>query len=145
MDGQVTKVDQLKLLIEATRMLSSSNICPESPRDFRHWWALVKHSHLHGFLYVGFEQGKLSLVTVGYRVKDISKNLGDVLPDNEEGDILYVPLLVSKSMDKFQVLKMLHFYLKDNPNVREVAYHDRGTNHIKHFMLRRNHVQVKES
>ena len=136
----MTKLDQFKLLIEATQIFRNSGICPESPRSFNHWWAIVKNSHIRGFLYVGMDNGHIDLVSVGYRVKEITNDINKEIPLNEEGNVLYVPLLVSKSLDKWKVLKIFRFYLSQNPDVNCLAYYDHNSDNLKQFNLRRYHV-----
>lgn len=139
----MTKLDQLKLLITCARMLSDSYICPDSPRNFDHWWRIVKYSHLHGFLYTGFCNGGIDLVVVGYRVPEVTQDTGNKLPLKEEGDTLYVPLMVSKSKDLLKPLRMLRYYLSQNPDVKEIAYSYRGTDKLKRFHLRSRDVEAK--
>ena len=139
----MTKLDQLKLLITCAKMLSNSYICPESPRNFDHWWKIVKFTHTHGWLFVGFDNKEIYLVAVAYKVPEVDAHTGDELPIVEGGDIVYVPLMVSTSKDKLKPLRMLRYYLSQNPDVKEIAYSYRGTNRIKRFTLRSQDGKIK--
>ena len=145
MGGNVipSKSDQIKLLVTATRMIQDSYICPKAPRNFAHWIKIVRFAHPRGYLYIGTEGGELDLVAIGYKVSELPETDKEVLPDVESGNILYVPILVSKSRDRWKVLKLLKYYLQQHPEVDSLAYHYRGTDKIKHFKMKeKSHVVI---
>ena len=119
--------NKIKYLIQATKLLCDSGVCPRSQRVFHFWWETVKFSHKKGYLYLGFDNltHDVDFVAIGFRVKKVFTDTGKVIPNNEEGDILYVPILASKSKDRYKTLKMLSFYKSMN-DVRSIAYRWRG-------------------
>lgn len=136
------KLDQLKLIMQATKVVMDSDVCPESPRRFSEWFRMMMFCHQKGYLFLGFNGNKVDLVAVAYRVPDVDQKTGDVFPEEESGNILYVPIVASISKDKSKLTKLLKFYLKDNPDVSEIAYHYRNSEKLKRFHIRSNHGQA---
>ena len=135
----MTKLDQFKLLMQATKIVMDSGVCPESARIFSDWFRMIMFCHERGYLYLGYKEGKVDLVAIAYRVNEVTDETGDEFPDKEEGNILYVPIVASKSDDKLKLTRLLRFYLKDNPEVTEIAYHYRNSEKLKRFYLRRQY------
>lgn len=145
MDSKVSKVRQLKLLMEVTRLLIDSGVCPKSDRAFSEWFRMVVFCHNHGYLYVGFNGERIDLAVVAYRVPEITSETGNSIPETESGNILYVPMAASKTDDKLKLTRLLRLYVKDNPEVKEISYHYRNSNILKRFHLRSNHGQTIEA
>lgn len=135
----MTKNQQIRYLLNATKLIIDSGVCPESDRDFRSWWEVVKFAHTHGYLYLGFQESVVDLAVICYRIKEFNDKTGLELPETEEGDIAYVPVAASKSNDKLKLYNLLKFYKTTNP-VRQIAYHYRGDiNDLRVHELRSNH------
>lgn len=131
MGGKVTTMaksevsKRIRALVDATKLLVESGVCPKSPRVFHYWWDTVQYAHKKGYLYLGFNGDDVDLVGIGFRTKSVDKYTGDSLPEKESGDILYVPVLASKSKDKLKLIKMLRYYMSIN-KVNKIAYRWRG-------------------
>ena len=119
------KLDKIKLLIQATKLFCDSGVCPKTQRTFHYWWDFVKFCHKKGYLYLGMSNNKVDLAAVGFRANKVTKNTGKIIPKEESGDILYVPVLSSVSSDKMKIFKMLKYYMSKN-NVSKIAYRWRG-------------------
>lgn len=136
----MNKTEQIRKLIEITKLLVRSGVCPQASRNFADWWKFVKFAHQKGYLYVGFDaDGDIDIVVVGYKVENLDESVGKNLPVNESGNILYVPILTSRSKDRLKMKKMLNAYLDNNPSVHQIAYRWRGKfNDLRTKILRRS-------
>ena len=122
----MSKLTQSQLLLKAFFLVIKSGIFPET--SLRQWPGILLFLHKKGFLFVGFEKEEPVVVAAAYRVKKKPKEFPKNYPEKEEGDILYVPWLVSFADDKFLPIKLMHRYLKTNPDIKTVAFHDHSEN-----------------
>lgn len=97
----------------------------------------LAYLHCKNWLYYSQENGKLVTVIGAYRIKEFNKEKITVMPEEEEGDILFIPINASTSKDKLIYRKLLKGYLEENPNVNELIFHDRNSNEIKRYPLKR--------
>lgn len=111
-------------LIQAYELLVKERPYPD--RDYKYYAKLILFTHDRGYLYFGKEEGKVKAVAIAYRVKDLENN--KEIPEEDDGDILFVPMLVSKARNKRIPLKMLRVALKMNPGIKEVKYMRRVKN-----------------
>lgn len=143
MDSEMSKLNQLKRLMEITHLVMKSGVCPESPRKFSEWFSLIREAHRLGYLYVGFCDDAIDLAVIAYRVSELNDKTGDDLPKEESGNILYVSIASSISKDRLKMTRLLRVYLEDNPSVEEIAYHNHGK--LKRFHLRSRYGQTIEA
>ena len=123
MDG---KINESQLILMAFQLVIDSGCCPETtPAE---WLKLLWYMHKKGWLYVVFEEDKLSLVVGAYRIPEFDETKADILPTEESGNILYVPFLVSFENDKLLLKKVLDSYLKHFPNITEIVFYERNNN-----------------
>lgn len=91
-----------------------------------------------GWLYTSSVEGKLKAVICAYKIKE-----GDSLtqmPIKEEGNILYVPFVLSieKNVNLFHIIReSCKLYLEENPEVEEIILEDKN-NQIKRYKLGEN-------
>jgi len=96
-------------------------------KSFEEWFKICRYCHEKGFLYVGFgKNDKIDVAVIAYRVKRIEDAIGDTIPAKEEGNILYVQSCASISKDKLNLSRMMHWYLRNNRHIKEVAFHNRN-------------------
>lgn len=120
----MTKKKQLGLLIECAKLLFKSDFYSGQP--FSYYFRLIMKCHKLGYLYVGFENNKIVLVTAGLRIPEIRKELIDNLQEEESGTIAYIPFLVSVSKDRMMPLRMLKKFLPKD--ITEVYFQERNNN-----------------
>ena len=113
---------QSKLLIEAFKLVVKSGLFPDTP--LKEWVPLLLFLHKKGFLWAAFEKDKVVVVCVAYKVKEVPQEFPKNYPDKEEGNILYIPWMISVAEDKFLPKKLLTSYLNRNPGIEEIAFHD---------------------
>lgn len=140
----MSKNQQIRLLRQCAKLLAANKTCNES--SLVKWTKIVFFAHNHGFLYCGFDQkGKIDLACIAYRVTDFEPSDDVMLPDREEGDILHVVAVASKTKDGKKLLRLLKWYLREHPEVSEIAYHHRNSDNHKIFVIRRNHGEEIKS
>jgi len=120
----MSKTKQIQLLLKCVSILSGSGLW-ENP-GASYYWKLVKFAHTHGYLYVGFDGEEIDLVVIAYRVKETTDKAIEVLPEKEDGEILYVLISVSNSKDKLKMNKLRKYFILNNPDVKKIALHHRG-------------------
>lgn len=141
MDGKVMYNDVLRyleinLILKLWTFVSSSQVCPETTLD--EWLKILCYMHEKGWVYNWKKDGKLVCVVGAYRIKEFTESTKDVLPDKEEGDILYIPFAVSEANDPFILKKMLEAYLKkQSVPVKEIILYERNSDEkIRRFKLK---------
>ena len=115
---------QSQLLVKAFMLVVKSGIFPKT--HLREWPAVLLFLHKKGYLFVGFEENEPTVVVCAYRVKEIPKEFPKNYPEKEEGNILYVPWMVSFAKDKLLPKRLMDRYLKMNPDIEKIALHNHG-------------------
>jgi hypothetical protein len=131
---EVKKNLEIRNFLNIYNFVISSGVCPEtSPAE---WFEILTYMHTKGWLYVNFEDKKLSVVIGAYRIKEFDEKSADVMPKKEEGDILFINFAASKSEDKLALKKMLNKYIHFNPRIKEIILYDRNSSEkIKKFKI----------
>lgn len=116
---------QGQLLAKIFGLINESKVCPETtPRE---WVSLLLYLHHKGWLYSSLKGDEVMAVACGYRIPEVIPEFTDVLPREENGNILYVPFYANKDGSRFSALRFLKAYLKDNiANIKEVAFYHKG-------------------
>lgn len=82
---------------------------------------ILMYLHTKGWLYTPLVDGKVQAVVAAYRIKDGSNLMN--LPLKEEGNILYIPFVLSidNNIGMFRIMReIMKSYLNDNPDVTEI-------------------------
>lgn len=131
-------MNQSELLFEIFKLINEKKVCPET--SMKEWVTLLLYLHCKGWLYSSVDKdNNIKLAVAMYRIPEINKKYIDVLPKEEQGNILYIPFYVSDNGNNFTALKLLKQYLKHNKEkIKEVAFHERGDNNkLKRFKVNR--------
>ena len=127
---------QAVLLVRAFKLIVKSGVCPETP--IRDWIKILLFTHKKGYLWASVENNELTVIAAAYRVPNLEEKTLEHFPENEEGDILYVPWMASVAKDKMLPKKVLTRYLEKHPEVNEVAFIDWNDNEkMKRFKLKK--------
>ncbi|MCM8775086.1 MAG: hypothetical protein NC930_01835 [Candidatus Omnitrophica bacterium] len=107
------------------------------------WTTNLIRLYERGWLYGVFSRDDLIAVAGAYRIKQWDEKYRYELPDQEEGNILYVSFFASESDDMSEPLKFLRHFLRENPDINELIYYKKnGAVRRRHFRL--NHAIVKK-
>lgn len=111
-----------KMLINRCFLLACKhNVCPKTPRS--EMKKVIEYSHDKGYLYTN----KLANTFVcGYRIPEVNDKWKSTIPEKEMGEIFFVNFALSEDPNRWDLLKMLRSYLKENPDVKELVYYRRG-------------------
>jgi len=110
-----------ELLISVFQFLMRRN--PRVNVTSKEWLKLLSFADLKGYLYVGFEEDKIAVVTIAYRVKEFKESLNKKFPNEEEGNKLFVPIYISFSKDKNNVSKNVKDFFNKNPDVNQIGFY----------------------
>jgi hypothetical protein len=111
------------LMSRCMNMVVRNKVCPAS--SIEELANVIIFSHKKGYL---LTNRKANAFVCCYRIPEINDRWKNEIPENEQGDILYVNFAVSESADKWILLKILRDYMKENPDVKELVYYRRGSN-----------------
>lgn len=114
-------MSKIEVLKEAYKLVVESSIFPEKDKEY--FAKLLLYADKKGWLWLGREKGAVKAVGIGYRVKDDKEETLDQIPEKSEGDIFFVPLLVSKAENKYLALKLLKTALKGMDKVKKVKFY----------------------
>lgn len=92
-----------------------------TPKD---WVKVLLIAESRGMLYYGFDNDKLSKIAIAYRVPEITENVDEIIPQKEEGTILWVAVFVSLSQDKDWIKKEGADFFNRYKDISEIAYED---------------------
>lgn len=115
-------------------MACKHNVCPETPRS--EMKRVIEFSHDKGYLYTN----KFANTFVcGYRIPELNDKWKSTIPDKENGEIFFVNFALSEDPNRWDLLKMLRAYLKENPDVKELVYFRRNNDKdFKRIHLKRS-------
>lgn len=117
MDSKIAQ--QTRLMMKCIRMALKSNICPDTDRlDLIHQ---IYYAHKKGYLYSNREG---DLFALAYKIPEWKEEYSDVMPEEEQGDILYCGWAVSEGKNNTNLLKLF----RGVPDVKELIYYKRGSN-----------------
>lgn len=129
----VSNLIERALIFRCFEMACKTNVCPDTSRS--EMKSVIEFSHDKGYLYTN----RLANAFVcGYRIPEISDKWKSIIPEKEQGEIFFVNFAVSDETNKWELLKMLRQYLKENTDVRELCYFRRNSDKdFKRIHLRR--------
>jgi hypothetical protein len=116
---------QAELLFKIYVLIAQSGVCPETkPYE---WVKTLLYLHSKGWLWsVVDKDNNVEMAAAMYRVPSLDKKYTDVLPEKEEGNILYIPFFVSVSKDTKKAQKVFKKYLKRSVDIETIAFFERG-------------------
>jgi hypothetical protein len=98
------------------------------------WVKKLLYLHSKGWLWATVdEKNEVEIAVALYRIPSTDDKYTEVLPEKEEGRILYVPFFVSRAKDPMKAKKMLTQYLKKHEDVDEIYFEDGSDNKMKRF------------
>lgn len=103
------------------KFLKNSGSGPDTTID--EWMRIVSHMHDKGWLYYTKQNGQIVTILGAYRIKEFDKDKIDLMPEKEEGNILFVNFAASTADHKNTLRNMTKKYLRNNPNVEEIIYY----------------------
>jgi len=115
---------QAELLKQAFFLLVKSGVCPKT--KIKDWVKILLFTHKKGYLYASCENEDVKMIACMYRVKKLTKKIENRFPEEEKGNLLYIPWFASKSENKMLANRLLKSYLKKHPEVDEIAFYERG-------------------
>ena len=142
--NKVQEFIQFQFFLKIFNIVSTSGVCPDTTAQ--EWLKTLSYMHTKGWLFYGQEQGKIVTILGAYRIKEFDESKTDTMPIEEEGDILYIPFVVSYAKDKMILKKMLNDYAKLYPNIKEVIFYERNSDDkIKRFKIGEYNGKEEES
>ena len=130
-------------LVNVLTFLKKSGTAPDNTMD--DWMRAVSHMHDRGWLYYTKEDGKIVTIVGAYRIKKFDEKKVDVMPDKEEGDILFINFAASTSEHKTSLKKMLSKYVDENKNIKEIIFYPRNQDkEFKRIKVRSKDVKEKD-
>ena len=111
-------------LVNVLMFLKNSGSAPDTTMD--EWMKTISHMHDRGWLYYTKSEGQIVTVVGAYRIKEFNEDKIDIMPDKEEGNILFINFAASTSKHKVTLKKMLSKYLKENPDITEMYFYARN-------------------
>jgi hypothetical protein len=125
----------LDLLFKCLDLIVAIKLWPDkSPSNIL---KILMYVHSKGWLYTPTVDGELTAVMCGYRIPEVNEENLTKMPLKEEGNILYIPFVVSmkKDLNLFQVIReSCKIYLEKNPDITEIVVEDKN-NKIKRYKL----------
>lgn len=108
-------------LSKVIAFLKNSGTGPEATID--EWMRIVAHMHDRGWLYYTKQDSQIVTILGAYRIKTFDEKKIDLMPDKEEGNILFVSFAASTANHKNTLREMTAKYLKNNPDLKEIIYY----------------------
>jgi len=115
----------INFLFNIYGILLKSGVCPETKKG--EWLKTISEMHVRGMLYYGNEDGQVKVVVGAWKIKEFNEKVIDMIPEKEEGNILYVSFMASMAQDKTLPRKLLNNYLQNHQEVDEVVFYERNS------------------
>lgn len=126
----------MEILLKSLDLIIENQLWPEKkPSEVLR---ILLYTQERGWIYTPNIDGDIKAVICAYRIKDVSDESLTKMPVKDEGNILYVPFIVSTEKDKslFHVIReSCKIYLEQNPDIEELAFEDKNNN-IKRYNLK---------
>lgn len=126
----------IEILLKSLDLITEYQLWPEKkPSEIM---KILLYTQAKGWIYTPNINGEIKAVICAYRIKDLSDDSLTKIPIKEEGNILYVPFIVSMEKEKslFHVIReSCKLYLEQNPDIEELAFEDKNNN-IKRYNLK---------
>jgi hypothetical protein len=120
-------MDDNEVRARLTRLLLSYALIKRSKvlihLDDQQLLKVLIYCDMKGWLHYKYEQDTLVFVACGYNIPEFVEGKNHILPVKSEGDVLYVPFVVSIAKDKTLPKQAISEYLKEHPNTRTVVFY----------------------
>lgn len=121
---------QVEGLRQIMEMIVRSGIRPEmKPSD---WLRALLFFHRKGWLYATVKDKEIKMALAAYRIKEFDEKTKNKVPDVEEGDILYIPFIISRDEDRFRVTRIAKTFLSNHKDIKEIVFEDKN-NRVRRF------------
>ena len=121
LQSNLEKIDlvgpKCQLIAKCLKMVIEKKVCPETTSS--DWVRILLYAHSKGYLYTNKDASAFVLC---YRIPEWREEYGNVMPEVETGEVLYVSFSVSESNDKLSLLRMLKSY----SGIKQAVWHRRG-------------------
>lgn len=128
-------MNQFEPILQALDIICTSRIWQDkTPSQILR---ILMYVHNRGWLYVPVTDNKAQAVIGAYRIKEVNESTLGNLPVKEEGNILYVPFVVSINPDAnmYEVVRSaMRQYLDQNSDIIEIVLEGKDDN-LKRYKL----------
>jgi len=76
-----------------------------------------------GFLHYRYDGKQMVFVACGYMIPKFDAKTCHIIPLKSEGDILYIPWVISRAKDKTIPKSAISDYLKEHPNTKQIVFY----------------------
>ena len=113
--GQIVKIIQAFVLVKESKVLEYL--------DDKQLLKVLLYCEARGWLHYKYEGKKMVFVGCGYNIPKFDEKTCHILPVKSEGEVLYVPFIVSIAQDNTLPKQAISEYLKEHPETRTVVYY----------------------
>lgn len=78
---------------------------------------------IKGFLHYYYEGKQMMFVACAYMIPKFDEVTAHIIPLKGEGNVLYIPWVISRVMDKTAPKHILTDYLKEHPNTNQIVFY----------------------
>lgn len=92
--------------------------------------------------------GEYQAVVAAYRIKEISDQAMTIIPENEEGNILYIPMVISlkKEGNMYKIVReSTRMYLEQNPDITQIVLEDKNEKLKVYNIKGEHHGEIESS
>lgn len=114
-----------EFLLAALDLVLKRQLCPDS--TVMEWSKALLKLHEKGWLYAIIRDGKLRALWAAYRIPFWDEKFSESIPEEEKGQIFYVPFLVTDGEEKNAPLRAFKDYRRRNPDVKEIIFYKRNS------------------
>ncbi|MFZ5802707.1 MAG: hypothetical protein ACOY3K_06330 [Candidatus Omnitrophota bacterium] len=100
--------------------------------------------HDRRWLYCSFRGSDLLAVAGAFRIPEWDDRYFNELPEVDEGEILYVPFLVSTADEPLVPLRLVKFCLRENASIKEIIYYKKYPEERGRRVALRSRFSVQE-
>lgn len=89
-------------------------------------WQLIKvllFCDIKGFLHYKYDGKKMIFVACGYMLPKFDEATAHIIPMKSEGDVLYIPWVISRAEDKTVPKQVISEYIKEHPNTKQIVFY----------------------
>lgn len=131
-DGLPSELTLRKVLAQVFVLIHQAKIRPDM--KLGDWAKVLNYLHHKGWLYVTTEGDKVTTAFAAYKVREVDEHTNSKVPDEEEGDIIFIPFYVPKGK-KFGG-KALKDFLSMHEGAKEIAFFNENEVLTRHVLRR---------
>lgn len=131
---------QHQFLGKILHLVTSSGVCPET--TLKEWLKIIPFAHEKGYLWTRMDGEEPTVAVLCYRMPEWKEEYANVMPEKEEGNILYIGFAVSKCNSSSSLLRMLRAYIYLHEIDDIYYYKGNSCTNLKHFRLNKKGVLV---